>query len=114
MLTLCRQTEGRTNHARSCRRAAADPLLTEGRVAQRVAERGEALVEDLFPVSYEQQARAGKSGANGRVVERRHHGLACPGRGDEKVAVVAAPARELDQLEQPCLERPSRSLTEES
>ena len=37
---------------RSC---ATDPLLAEGWVAQRVAERGEALVEDLLAVGDEQQ-----------------------------------------------------------
>ena len=40
--------------SRSC---SADPLLTEGRIAQRVAERREALVKDLLAVGDEQQPR---------------------------------------------------------
>ena len=39
------------------RPGAADPLLAERRVAERVAERGEALVEDLLAVGDEQQPR---------------------------------------------------------
>ena len=59
-------------------------------VAQRVAERGEALVEDLLAVGDEQQADRGSSLTQTRVVDRRHDGLARAGGGDEQVAVVAA------------------------
>ena len=41
----------------------ADPLLANRRVPQRVAERGQALVEDLFAVGDEEQPAAGQLGA---------------------------------------------------
>ncbi len=74
-------------------------------VAERVAEGGEALVEDLLAVGDEQQAGPGELLAEPPVVERGHHRLAGAGGGDEQVAVVALLAGELDQLEQPLLER---------
>ena len=58
-------------------------------VPKRVAERGEALVEDLLAVGDEQQPRPGEALAELAVVERGHHGLAGAGRRDEQVAVVA-------------------------
>ena len=74
------------------RASAPDPLLTERRIAQRVPERREALIEDLLPMSDEQQPRPVEALAVARVVERRHHGLTRAGRGDEQVAVVAVAA----------------------
>ena len=63
-------------------------------IAERVAERGEALVEDLLAVGDEQQSGSVESAAECPVVECRHHGLAGAGRGDEQVAVMAALSRQ--------------------
>ena len=58
-------------------------------VAERVAERREALLEDLLAVGDEQQSRSAESLPEPSVVERGHHGLARTGRRHEEVAVVA-------------------------
>ena len=84
---------------------AADPLLAERRRPQRVAERGEALVEDLLAVSDEQQPVAVESGPQAGVVDGGHDGLAGAGGGDEQVAVAALATGDLDELEQAFLER---------
>ena len=65
------------------RARAADPLLAERRVAQRMAKRGQALVEDLVAVRDEQQASARQFVTQARVVDGGHHGLAGAGGGDE-------------------------------
>ena len=81
------------------------PKLAESRLAQRVPEGGQALLEDLASVSDEQKARARESAAQSRVVDGRHDGLAGSGGGDEQVLVVTLLARESDLLEQSFLER---------
>jgi hypothetical protein len=81
------------------------PHLAERRVAQRVPERGQALLEDLAPVRDEQESRARKAPLQARVVDGRHDGLARSGGGDEQVLVVALLAREGDLFEQSFLER---------
>ena len=91
--------------SKRCGPAAADPELAEGVVAQGVAEGGEALVEDLLAVRDEEEARARQHGAQARVVDGGHDGLAGAGGGDEQVPVVAALAGERDLLEQALLER---------
>ena len=52
------------------RPGAADPLLAERRVAQRVAEGGQALIEDLVAVRDEQQ-RERAAGRHGGARSRR-------------------------------------------
>ncbi len=74
---------------RSC---AADPLLAERRVAKRVAEGGDALIEDLVAVRHEQQTRARQFVAKTGVVDGGHDGLASAGGGDEQVAMVTTGA----------------------
>ncbi len=69
---------------------AADPLLTERRVAHRVTEGGDALIEDLIAVRDKQQARARQFVAKVRVVDGGHDGLAGTSGGDEQVAMVTA------------------------
>ena len=56
----CAGSGSMRRRARTARAVAADPLLAEGCVAQRVPERRTALVEDLLAVSDEQQAAAGE------------------------------------------------------
>jgi hypothetical protein len=73
-------------------------------VAQGVAEGGERLEEDLLAVGDEEEARAGQEGAQARVVDGGHDGLAGAGGGDEEVPVAAELAGERDLLEQALLE----------
>ena len=82
-----------------------DPQLAEGVIAEAVAERRQALSQDLLAVRDEQQARARQALPKPRVVDRGHDRLAGSGRGDEQVSVVAALAGQLDLLEQALLER---------
>ena len=72
--------------------------------AEPLAERGQALVEDLLPVGDEEEARPGERLAQASVVDGGHHRLAGAGRRDEQVAVMASLARQGDLLEQPLLE----------
>jgi hypothetical protein len=72
------------------RARAADPFLAERGVAHRIAERRQALVEDLFAVGDEQQTRPWQPSSKRSVVQRCHHGLAGTGGGDEQVAVMTA------------------------
>ncbi len=81
------------------------PLLAERGIAQRVAERGQALVEDLLAMGNEQQAGPPQPLTERPVVQCRHDRLAGTGRGDEQVAVMPPLARQLEQLQQPFLER---------
>jgi hypothetical protein len=74
----------------------AHPQLTERGVAQRVPERRQALREDLLAVRDEQETRPRERHSQPAVVDRRHHRLAGPGRGDEQVAVMAVRTRHLD------------------
>jgi hypothetical protein len=66
-----------------------------------------ALIEDAPAMRDEEQLRlAPELIAEAAIVERRHHGLACAGRGDEQVPVaVVAVALGLQLLEHPCLMR---------
>ena len=73
-----------------CWSRSADPLLAERGVAECVAERGEALVEDLLAVGDEQQSGSAEPPAERPVVEGRHDGLAGAGRRDEQVAVMTS------------------------
>ena len=88
-----------------CRSCTAYPLLSERRVAQCVPERGQALIEDLLAVGYEQQSRSAEPPGERGVVERRHDGLARASGGNEEVAVMTTLPREFDEFEQPFLER---------
>ena len=83
----------------------AHPQLAEGMVAQAVAERRQALLEDLFSMGHEQQSRPRESVAKPRVVDRSHHRLPGPSGGHEQISVVPALPRQRDLLEQPLLER---------
>ncbi len=87
------------------RTLAADPELAERVVAEGLAERGQALGQDLFSVRHEEEPGSRKRLTKARVVERRHHRLAGARRGDEEVLVVTLLAREGDLLEQSLLER---------
>ncbi len=57
---------------------APDPLLAKGCVAQRVPERGTALVDDLLAVGNEQEAAARELLPKPRIVDRRHHRFPVP------------------------------------
>ena len=89
----------------SGRPVAADPELAEGAVAQHVAERGLALLEDLGAVGDEQQAGPVELGAEVAVVERGDDGLAGAGGGDDEVVGVALAALDLEPFEDLALER---------
>lgn len=82
-----------------------DPLLTEGRITQRVAERRQGLVEDLLPVGHEQKTGTLSSRPQAGVVDRRENCLAGHRRGHHQVAPVPTLARHLHQLEQTFLVR---------
>ena len=87
----------------------ADPELTEGVVAQAVAKRRQALLEDLLAMGNEQEPRTRQLVAQPRVVDGRHDGLACARRrrrGDSgggpcsrtaRSARAAAPERARDE-----------------
>ena len=87
------------------RTMAARPTARRRRDRGGVAERRQALLEDLLPVRDEEQPRARQRLPKPRVVDRGHDGLAGSGRGDQQVAVVAALARQRNLLEQALLER---------
>jgi len=106
-----REALDRREHVLEAQRpVAADPAFAERRLAQRVAERRQALVEDLGAVRDEQQPVAGERSAEPRVVDRGHHGLSRPGRRDDQVAPVTLVQRDRELLEQRLLERPELDL----
>ena len=86
-------------------RRAADPLLAEACVPQRVAEGGEALVEDLLAVGDEQQPdRAAAPREAGR--SRRPPSRSCPFPLPTPAGCDGGPlAGQRDLLQQPLLER---------
>ena len=70
---------------------AVDVELAEVARSQHLAERAEALLQDLLPMRHEQQARIGlqASVAQALVVQRRDDGLAGSGGGDDQVLPAA-------------------------
>jgi hypothetical protein len=84
---------------------AGHPQLAEGVVAERVAEGGQALGEQLLAMGHEQQASPAELARQPRVVDRGHDRLAGAGRRDQEVLVVTLLARHRDLLEQALLER---------
>ena len=85
------QTLDRREHVvESCWSRSTHPLLTERCVAQRVAECGETLIEDLLTVCDEQQPGSIQPAAQRGIVECGHDGLAGARCGDEQVAVMVS------------------------
>jgi hypothetical protein len=84
---------------------ASDPLLAEGRVAERVPEGGPALIDDLLTVGDEEEAAARQLLSKTRVVDGCHHRLSGAGRCHQQVAMVALVAGKRHVLEQRLLER---------
>src|SRR5690606_2541701 len=82
------------------RSLASYPPLAECRIAKRMAECGQALVENLFSVCDEQEAGAGQATAQTLIVQGGHHGLARAGCRNQQVPMVALEAGELDQLQE--------------
>src|SRR5215471_12422224 len=82
----------------------ADPLLTKRGVPQNVSKGRNALVEDLFTVSDEQQPRPRQVASQPRVVDRGHDRLACAGGSDQQVAMTVVKPSDGKQFEQPLLE----------
>jgi hypothetical protein len=81
---------------------AVDQQLAEGAFAQRLAEGGEALLQDLAPVGHEQQARVVRPGQGGGVggelrrqagvIDGGYHGFARADGGHHQVATAAMEA----------------------
>jgi hypothetical protein len=78
---------------------AADPELAEREIPKGLTEGREALVQQLFAVSDEHEARSRKSRAQARVVQRSHDGFPRSRRRDEEIAMVTPLARDGDLLE---------------
>lgn len=72
-------------------------------IAQAVAKCGQTLIENLLPMSHEQQPSARERLSQPRVVDGRHHGLPCACGRDEQVSVVAMLPRDGNLLEQSLL-----------
>src|SRR5690606_5024803 len=68
-------------------------------------ERSQALIQDLATMGDEEQSRPTKTRAQALVVQGCHDRLTRAGRRDQQVSMVALQAGQLDQLEQPGLER---------
>src|SRR5437773_42712 len=83
----------------------ADPELAECRIAERVPEREETLIEDFFPMRDEQEPMPRKRLAQSRIINRGHHGLPGARRRREEIPVIPALARHGDLFEEPLLER---------
>src|SRR5690348_5615377 len=78
--------------------------LAEQRIVQHLSEYLLALLENLVPVSHEEQPVV-TGLPEALVVKRGHPGLARPGRSHDQIAVVPALSLRLDSREHLSLER---------
>src|SRR5947209_10763712 len=92
------------------RPVATDPLFAERGVPERVPERRDALIEDLYSVSHEEQSSAVHRHTCARIVDGCHHRLAGARSGDKEVPVVPPMTRKLELVEHLFLERPENDL----
>jgi hypothetical protein len=86
------------------RAVAANPLLAETRVSQRIPKRSSALIDDLLTMRDEEKSTPSNLRSEARVIDRRHNRLASAGGSDKQVAMVAVVTGEDDLLEQRLLE----------
>ena len=92
------------NMLESLRPRSPHPQLAERRLAEGVPEGAESLREDLLPMGDEQQPGPRERGREAAVVDRRHHGLSCPGRGGQEIAVMPLRSRQGDSGQEIFLE----------